>query len=186
MSVAFTLTAAPTFPQGTLVKAYERKQWGGQWPPQPGQTPAGPLKATSGAVDASGYALFTGLVGGDEYAAGASIAGAYRWVTFRTAEEKGPVAEGEWVEVETERSPSNPLIPSVSRPSFVLLQVTFLAEAASTIQLKVGGVALGTQITPAIATTVTNELISFPCPANVAWEWVKVLGNPVVKSSYYL
>lgn len=89
MGVSITISAAPKFPEGTVLGAYPKRTWAGL-PPQPGDPPRTALETTSSAVDAQGYARFTELLPETAYYVGAEVAGAWVWATVLT----GPAGGG--------------------------------------------------------------------------------------------
>lgn len=88
MAVPFLVTAAPTFPQGSTVKAYLRRNWAGE-PPLPGDTPRATVSATSSAVDSHGFAEFSGLLAATAYYLGAEVSGVWRWKSCTTQDDGG-------------------------------------------------------------------------------------------------
>lgn len=79
----FLLTGSPTFPAGTSVGAYRRRYFAGG-APQPGEAPRGPVSEPTAEVDAHGDLLFTGLLEGERYYAGARVNGVWLWKSFQT------------------------------------------------------------------------------------------------------
>lgn len=82
MAVSFTLEAAPTYPAGTLVGAYERLLFAG--PPPVAQAPLAVVAATAVVDSLTGLAVFSGLKADRRYYAGAEVRGVWEWVSFTT------------------------------------------------------------------------------------------------------
>jgi hypothetical protein len=79
---AVLLTAAPLFPQDTIVGAYRKRHFAGG-APQPGDEPRGPVTETA-TVDALGDLAFEELLDDERYYVGAEVSGAWRWKSFTT------------------------------------------------------------------------------------------------------
>lgn len=84
----FTLTAN-VFPNGTLVKAYPKSNW--TTPGMPSGAPVG--TAASEQTRSSDELTFSGLTGGDEYWAVASVGGRYRYVGFTAGADEAQAAD---------------------------------------------------------------------------------------------
>lgn len=83
------MTAGHVFPDGTVLTAYPKSQWGGQ-PAQAGQAPKG--SAASGASTptvASGAATFTNLADNTTYYATAVVNAVQTYVQFSTPANTG-------------------------------------------------------------------------------------------------
>lgn len=90
-TVAFRLTASPTFPTGTTLNLYERSAFPGS--PVAGRAPGGITPMRTASVDANGYATFTGLEPETGFVCAGQVNGEWRYVSFSTEGE--PLLTGE-------------------------------------------------------------------------------------------
>jgi hypothetical protein len=92
-----------------------------------------------------------------------------------------PKREGTYA-AQVTRASATPYTPSASRPTMVALRM--YSENAFSVNLEVGGQSIGGAIVPKPASGFDERLISFECPAGIAWQVTTISGSPVYASSY--
>ena len=100
-TVAFSLSAAPRYPLGTTISAYQKRFFPG---PQPvdGQAPNGAPLATTALVSALGVASLEGLLAETEYYAAGEVSGTWVWTGFTTGKPPAGGGGGEILPITSE------------------------------------------------------------------------------------